>query len=756
MVTNNHESNNGKYSDGEIHTKQRQEINIRDIAGTLIRGKWVIMVITLLIFNVFFLRTFFEEPVYEAETTVIVSDGQQEMPLAFGQEASNIVNEIEVLQSRTLATDVAEVLLDKRYLDDQETEIIPLLAQTDEDGNVESILSEDAVAGRVQSAVDFAQVPDSDIIEVSARSEYPEEAALIANAYAHVYNQQNLEGSRAHSSRVREFLESQLREREQALTAAEQELQEYMEEHGVVVVDDESRQVIDQVTNLEARKEELEVEIRSAEQSLESKKEQLAEQEPAVVEGLASADDPYIAQVQEQIAELETQRDLVTSQNPDIAGEEQYSNRLQEIERNLESLRSTLEARTSEFIESLSPGDEGYLRELKQQIAEEQIALQGLQIEQNATTSLLDTYEQQFEQLPEMNMQYARLERAQQSNEQLYLMIEEKYNEAIIAEQSEHGSVDIIDEAQPPNSPVSPNMQMNMGMGLFLGLIFGVGFVFVKEALTTKIKTPEDIKKEYISNLATIASMYGEIKKIGRKGWVTIKGRVINSAIISITNPLSPVSEAFRALRTNLQYSQVDNPVQTIVVTSPNPGEGKSTIAANLAVTYAQAEKKVLLVDSDLRKPVIHTILDLNKKPGLTNILYDNITLSEGIQQTIVDNLFVIVSGDTLANPADLLGSQKMKQLIQSLKNEFDIIIFDTPPMLAATDASVLGTGCDGVLLVPCARRTKVDDLNIAVESINNVQGTVLGTVLNKFDHRDSYGSKDTQKYYRYGAYGKS
>jgi len=157
-----------------------------------------------------------------------------------------------------------------------------------------------------------------------------------------------------------------------------------------------------------------------------------------------------------------------------------------------------------------------------------------------------------------------------------------------------------------------------------------------------------------------------------------------------------------------------------------------------------------------LRKPMLHNGLDLNKKPGLTNILFEQVDLSRGIQKTVVDNLYAISCGDTLANPADLLGSQKMKKLIEALKENFDIIIFDTPPALAATDASVLATVCDGVIIVTASRSTKVDDLKISVETIEKVHGRVLGTVLNKFDHRDSYGSKYTQQYYQYGQYGRS
>ena len=733
-----------------------REINLRDIFATLVRGKWIILIGTLLVFNFFLAKTLLEEPVYEAKTTVFVSSRGQATPLGYlsGDAGRNIINEIEILKSRNLARNVAQAVMQRRYLDEDETEVVSLLINTNEAGEFVSFASLDVVAGRLQRAMQFSHVPHSDIIEVKARSTNPREAAFIADAYAQVYYERHFEGSRAHKSRVRDFLERQLQEREQALKEAEEQLKRYMERHGVVVMDAESRRVINQVAQLEAKQEEFAVQIDAKQNTLESLKAQLAEHEPDVARGLTSADSPYIRRVQEQIADLQVQRDLAISQNPQAVGEQRYQNRLREIDDKLESLRATLQKRTDEFVGTLSPGDEGYLRNLKQQIAQGQIEMQGLQIQKSATDRLLRQYENQFSRLPEVNMQYARLERAKQSNEQLYLKIEEQYNQAIIAEQSEFGSVNIVDDARVPGAPVSPNMQLNLIIGLFLGAMVGVGFVFLKEALSTKIRTPEDIKKENLVNLTTIATMYGEVRSLSKKGWVSLKGRVISGYIITITNPLSPVSEAVRALRTNLQYSQVDKPLKTIVVTSPNPGEGKSTVAANLAVTYAQNEKKVLIIDADLRKPTLHTILDLNKKPGLTNILFENLDLSAGIQNTVVENLFAISSGDTLANPADLLGSRKMKKLLDVLKESFDIILFDTPPTLAATDASVLGNTCDGVIIVTSSRFTKVDDLKVSVETIENVHGRVLGTVLNKFDHRDSYGSKYTQQYYQYGSYG--
>lgn len=746
------QSGNGSINEGTV-----REINIKDIFTTLMRGKWIIFIGTLIVFNGFLLKTLVEEPIYEATTTVYVSSRGQSLPLGiFSDGGRNILNEIEILKSRNLARNVALAVMERRYLDEEESEIIPLLINFNDDGEFDSFASVETVAGRLQRATSFEQVPRSDIIEVKARSTNSREAALIADAFAQVYHESHFQGSRAHKSTVRRFLENQLSDRQRALREAEEQLRQYQERHGMVVADAESRRVINQVAQLDAKQEELTVQIDALTNTVNSLSEQLALHEPDVARALTSPDTDYIEQIQREMADLQVQRDRAVIQNPQIVGEQRYQERLQNIDDRLESLRQTLERRTNEYIQSLSPGDEAYLRELKQRIAEEQIELQGLRIQKSATQTLLRQYENQFNRLPHINMEYARLERAKQSNEQLYLKIEEQYNQAIIDEQSEFGSVNIIDNALVPHRPVSPNMVMNLAIGLFLGVGFSVGFVFLKEALSSKIRTPEDIKKENLINLSTIATMYSEVKRLSKNGWISTKGRAISGYLITISNPLSPTSEAFRALRTNIQYSLVDKPVKSIVISSPNPGEGKSTIAANLAVSYAHGEKNVLIIDADLRKPMLHTILDLHKKPGLTNILFESMDLSSGIQDTVVENLKAISCGDIPANPADLLGSVKFKKLFQDLQEKFDVIILDTPPLLAATDASVLSTIVDGMIIVTSSRRTKLEELRVSVESINNVRGRIFGTVLNKFDSRDSYGSTYTMQYYKYGSYGHS
>jgi capsular exopolysaccharide synthesis family protein len=202
--------------------------------------------------------------------------------------------------------------------------------------------------------------------------------------------------------------------------------------------------------------------------------------------------------------------------------------------------------------------------------------------------------------------------------------------------------------------------------------------------------------------------------------------------MILLKNPKSHAAEAFRTLRTNIQFSSLDDEIKTIVVTSTQPGEGKSTVISNLAVTMAQSGKKVLLIDCDLRKPTIHKKLGLSNQDGLTSLLAKEKKLEEVVQTTNVNNFYVLTSGPIPPNPAELLGSKRMKTFIAEIKEYFDAVLFDAPPVLAVTDAQILSTLCDGVMLVAAYGQAEKQGVLRAKEAINKVGGKILGAVINK------------------------
>ncbi|SDS29690.1 capsular exopolysaccharide family [Paenibacillaceae bacterium GAS479] len=221
-----------------------------------------------------------------------------------------------------------------------------------------------------------------------------------------------------------------------------------------------------------------------------------------------------------------------------------------------------------------------------------------------------------------------------------------------------------------------------------------------------------------------------------------------NSGLVTFYEPKSPISEAYRSLRTNIQFSSFDEPIKIMMVASANPGEGKSTTASNLAVTYAQEGKKVLLIDADLRKPSVFKVFNVSNRVGLSTVVSGQCHVQDAVQDTMVENLFVLTSGPVPPNPSELLASQSMKTILEEFKADYDVVIFDTPPVLAVTDSLIVSAMCQGVLLVVQAGKVKSELVRKAKANLEHVHARILGVVLNNTKSRKG----DKYNYYYYGA----
>ncbi|MDR6878348.1 CpsD/CapB family tyrosine-protein kinase [Bacillus sp. 3255] len=217
--------------------------------------------------------------------------------------------------------------------------------------------------------------------------------------------------------------------------------------------------------------------------------------------------------------------------------------------------------------------------------------------------------------------------------------------------------------------------------------------------------------------------------------------------IITHQNPKSPISEAYRTLRTNIQFSAIDEELKVVMVTSAGPGEGKSTTLTNLAVAYAQSDKNVLIIDADLRKPTMHHTLMVSNRVGLTNVLTNELPAQKAVQETFIPNLCIITSGPIPPNPSEILASKRMISVLEELKEYFDIILIDAPPAIAVTDAQIISTRSDGVVLVIDSEKVKREVAAKAKQNLDNVRARILGVVLNNVDRKN----RDSYYYYYYG-----
>jgi tyrosine-protein kinase Etk/Wzc len=741
-----------------------QESHLWEYLAILLRGKLIILVITAIVVGLVLIYNYTTKPVYEATSLVLIDmkgkNGTLPMFDVSGTaNVNNITNEIEILKSASVAQDVANALLLKKFLDKTETKIIPILTMEKSGAKRDTFANSDVVRDRLSNVVDFSPIRESDMIKITVRSTDPREAALIADVYTEVYTERNLNTSRLRTTAVREFLQNQLQSKKNVLDSSENQLQSYMRSSGVVSLDAEGKKVVEQLSQLEAQRDGLEVEVSTKQKVVKSYEEELTRLEPNSLKAMGESNDSYIRLLQEQIAKLEVQRDVVMAQNPELVNQEIYSDKLKEVNQQIESLKKTLQTRIQEHLSSLMPGthsssdgSSSFIAETKQKIIEQTIELQGLSARKEALNTVIQDYENRFSQIPRKSMGLAKLQRSRLSNEKLYLLIEEKFNETAIKEKSEFGYINIVDHAFVPTEPISPHVFKNLILGIVFGLALGIGIVFVREFLDMRIRTPEDLKRCGFLPLTTIAKMDDELKKIKQDVKSNIVRSQFDTHLVSFYRPMAPIAESYRHLRTNVQFLQMDKPTRCIIITSTNPSEGKTTTVGNLSIAFAQDEKKVLLVNADLRRPMIHDMFGLNNDKGLANFLIGDAKLEEIIHRQVLQNLDIITSGIIPDNPSEILGSNAMREFIKLMKKNYDIILFDTPPLLAVTDAAVLSRVTDGVLFVASAGTTRVNALKPVTEYLSSVGTKILGVVLNNYDIRQVIGKHSS--YYHYGYYG--
>jgi capsular exopolysaccharide synthesis family protein len=335
-----------------------------------------------------------------------------------------------------------------------------------------------------------------------------------------------------------------------------------------------------------------------------------------------------------------------------------------------------------------------------------------------------------------------------------------------IAEAVEDASVRIVDPAILSSAPVGPRKRLNVLLGLLLGAMLGVGVAFLREYMDDSVHTREDLLQVTggLPVMGLIPRIHVEHSRNGsavHRNGAAVKQRGgtlrIGDHLVAGLDPRSWTSEAYRGLRTNIMFANPDEPPNTLVITSPLPRDGKSTTATNLAVTLAQLGRRALLVDADMRRGCLHDVFDLPQDPGLSEILAGENVADEAIHTIDLPEesgtLFFLSSGALPPNPAELLGSARMKGLLKSLKAQFDAVILDCPPLLAVTDAAILGTHADGTLLVVRANVTEKGAITHCVEQLRQVRAPVLGIILNDVDpKRDGrYG----EPYGMYDAYSK-
>lgn len=385
--------------------------------------------------------------------------------------------------------------------------------------------------------------------------------------------------------------------------------------------------------------------------------------------------------------------------------------------------------------------------------AERDLAI--IEQQENGESGLYEGARRKAVDLNLKELEFHRLDRMRAQNEKLYAILLEQLKEADLRRMMNTNNVRLIDTPTEPRFPVAPRVSTNVAAGLVSGLILGLVLAFVREAIDNTLKTPDDVEKRLqLTFLGLLPEFIDDVDQPQtegkRKRWLVRRRKRIHAPeLIVHDDPSSGIAEAARSLRTNLLFMNPDKPYRRLLVTSAAPSEGKTTVAVSVAVTLAQSGQRVCILDCDLRRPRLHHIFDRAGDVGIMNVILGEATVEEAAKPTVVPNLSCIPCGPIPPSPADVITSAKFRQMLDMLGERFDRIVIDSPPVMAVTDAAILSTLADGVLLVARAFKTSIKLAKTGLRQLRDVDAPIAGGVLNGVNltrHQYYY-----EGYYYYG-----
>jgi tyrosine-protein kinase Etk/Wzc len=678
--------------------------------------------------------------IYRSVTSVKHESPQGNILTAtFGAEGNNVTNEkyilvqIAVMKSYDIRDKVAQQLIDSFNVGNRKYNLLlnkALLPDT-------VALPQDVLRRELGNFVQIAAVKGLDAISITAEGPIFEELQYITKTYADVYIHYNIELSRQDITNVKKFIIDEREKKFKELNDAESSIEEFQKRTGYVSLSSQSSAIVNNLAQYEANIEANQIEMRVRENNLAELQKQYDKMDPQMFDYIqAQINQSYLASIQSQVAQLEVQKEIELL---NIKDELVRARTAESFDRKLETLRGKLKDQIEILKSGVNANTPQEKKSLSESIFNQKLELNDLTLKNSAYREMVNKTQSELKNLPDQMGELVKLEREKGSAERLFLMLEQKYQEATINERARVGNASILDLGLDNNAPVAPDRPKIILFGVLAGLGLGLAFAFLRNYLDKSIKSPDELESKGASVLSWIPKI-----EAGAKSGVTapefIVGNKANSA----------ASEAFKALRTRIQFSKLESDqLKTILVTSSIPMEGKTIVACNLAGSFAQAGKKVLILDCDLRKPRVHNVFETDKFPGLSDFLFTNVTIEDITRRTPMDNLFFISSGTIPPNPSELLGSVQMKQFMNKLKESYDIIIVDSPPFITVTDSEILYNITDGTVLVCQANKTPSDAFWKTYERLSKkYPHHLLGCVLNNFNFKSSYGYYYNYYYY--------
>jgi len=552
----------------------------------------------------------------------------------------------------------------------------------------------------LRESLDVSPIRNTELVTISATALHPTVATAKVNAVVSEYKKLAILKNTEDADNALRFIDEQIAVLNKSLRSSESRLMMFKEKEKLVSLSDDARVTLEQLIDADAALKQTESLRKQAEFTANTKAADMPDS--SIVALGANMENPRLQSLAEKLSGLRSR--MVTLK---ISYEQKHP----------------LVVETAEQI-----------KETKKEIDSELASvIASLKVNEQSIKDNISIYEKRIKDLPDAEKRLAELTRETGVQQSAYSSLLQKKQEFEIIKASEIGNVWVVDRAGSAKM-VKPRTKRNIMLTAIIGLFLGIGLAFFVEYFDNTINTPEDLKQ------LTDIPLLGSIMKFDTNHDDDTAGELITQSM-----PKANVSEAFRTVRTNVFFTSFDTPKKLIGITSSLPTEGKTLVLSNLAVSVAQTDKKVLIVDADMRRPRLHKVFNQKRTPGLSNIIMSDDPermIADATQTLSIPGVDIICSGDIPHNPNEMLGSQKMEHIIEILSDRYDYIFFDGPPVLSVSDSLVLSKQLDGILFVVSAEHTEKNAFTQAMETFQN--GTVLGLILNKISlARDGY-------YYRY------
>ncbi|MGA1795431.1 MAG: GumC family protein [bacterium] len=709
-----------------------EEIDLKDYLWVMYKRRWTIISIVVFVTALGIVYTLTRVPIYRATTLILIEKENpnivdfKELYAVDATSQDFYQTQYKILESRFLAARVIDALnLENNHAFNPRSRGMRSYVTgavffwrrgekkrghgakpDDKEGLVEKFLG----------SVSVEPVRNTRLARIHFESEDPLLAAQAANGIVESYMEDNLETQVEAAYGATDFLSRKIEEQRKRLEESELLLHKYKEEYNIISLKESENIIVAKLAELNS--DVLDAENARVEAEMRYNQARAIQDSPEMIESIPRVISNAF------ITSLKTDEARLTEELSDFS--KKYGEKHPTIISIKEKLRTTREKLNTEIKKAVN-----FLKN------EYEIAL----AKETTLTKALNELKDQSQLLSKRAITYNVLLRDVQINQQMYEILLTRLKETGITGGIQRTNVRVLDEAIVPESPVKPKRLLTILFSLFVGLFGGISFAFFLEYLDNSIKTPEDIKR-YLQT-----PYLGPVPSYKAQPGIDSKQ---DSMLVTVHQPQSNAAESYKGLRTAIIFSSPTANKKTLLVTSAGPSEGKSLTVSNLAVTMAQADSRILLIDADLRKPRIHEIFGLNKGIGLSNLLVEESRLEEVVRKTDIPNLEIITCGHLPPNPAELLGSQTMRDMIELLKERYDKILFDTCPVLAITDAVILSAMVDEVVLVIKEGKTSRDMTARAMEQLRDVRANLLGAVLNDI----RMGQQSYYQYYYYSSYG--